>query len=38
MAKRFQQAWEPLAPAARRLGLSRLQAVTLASIIEREAK
>jgi len=38
MVKRFQQAWEPLAPAARRLGLSRLQAVTLASIIEREAK
>ncbi|MBI5523107.1 MAG: endolytic transglycosylase MltG [Desulfarculus sp.] len=38
MAKRFQQAWEPLSPAARRLGLSRLQAVTLASIIEREAK
>lgn len=38
MVKRFQQAWEPLAPAAKELGLSRRQAVTLASIIEREAK
>jgi UPF0755 protein len=38
MVKRFQQAWEPLAPATQHLGLSRRQAVTLASIIEREAK
>ncbi len=38
MVKRFQQAWEPLAPAAQAQGLSRRQAVTLASIIEREAK
>ncbi|MFH1034425.1 MAG: endolytic transglycosylase MltG [Pseudomonadota bacterium] len=38
MVKRFQQAWQPLAPAAAGLGFSRRQAVTLASIIEREAK
>lgn len=38
MVKRFQQAWEPLGPEARRQGLSRLEAVTLASIIEREAR
>lgn len=34
--RRFLRAWEPLAPEAEKLGLSRLQAVTLASIIERE--
>ncbi|CAO0820450.1 Endolytic murein transglycosylase [Desulfarculales bacterium] len=38
MVKRFQQTWEPYASAARDLGLSRHQAVTMASIIEREAK
>jgi UPF0755 protein len=36
MFRRFQSAWQPLAPAAKEAGLSRLQAVTLASIIERE--
>jgi UPF0755 protein len=36
MLRRFKVAWQPLAKAARELGLSRLQAVTLASIIERE--
>ena len=36
MFRRFKTAWHPLAKAAKELGLSRLQAVTLASIIERE--
>jgi UPF0755 protein len=36
MFRRFQQAWRPLAQAAKAQGMSRLQAVTLASIIERE--
>ncbi len=36
MFKRFLVAWRPLEPAARELGLTRLEAVTLASIIERE--
>ncbi len=36
MYRRFKSAWQPLAPAAQEMGLSRLQAVTLASIIERE--
>lgn len=36
MFRRFQDAWRPLAPAAKEMGMSRLQAVTLASIIERE--
>ena len=38
MVRRFQEVWRELAPRARRLGLSRLQAVTLASIIEKEAR
>ena len=38
LARRFLVEWEHLAPAAAALGLSRHQAVTLASIIEREAK
>lgn len=36
MVRRFQQVWQPLAPAAQAQKLSRLQAVTLASIIEKE--
>ena len=36
MFRRFKVAWQPLAKSAKELGLSRLQAVTLASIIERE--
>ena len=38
MVRRFQRVWKTLEPQARRLGLSQLQAVTLASIIEKEAQ
>jgi UPF0755 protein len=38
MARRFQEQWQPLAARAARLGLSRRTTVTLASIIEREAR
>ncbi|MFZ5585813.1 MAG: endolytic transglycosylase MltG [Thermodesulfobacteriota bacterium] len=38
MARRFLAEWQPLAGEARRLGLGMIQAVTLASIIEREAR
>ncbi len=38
MVRRFQEVWRPLQARARRLGLSQLQAVTLASIIEKEAQ
>lgn len=34
--RRFMTAWRPLLPAAKKAGMTRLQAVTLASIIERE--
>ncbi len=38
LVRRFQQEWEALDPAAQALGLSRREAVTLASIVEREAQ
>ncbi len=38
MVRRFQSVWKTLEPRARRLGLSQLQTVTLASIIEKEAQ
>ncbi len=38
MTRRFQEHWQPLEPRARQMGMNRRQAVTLASIIEREAK
>jgi UPF0755 protein len=37
LVRRFHEVWRPLAPKARALGLSRREAVTLASIIEAEA-
>lgn len=38
MVRRFNEAWAPLAGEARARGMTRLQAVILASIIEREAR
>jgi UPF0755 protein len=37
LVRRFQEAWKPLAPRAEARGMSRLETVTLASIIEAEA-